>query len=222
MGNVHPTGRSPLRGRHILFLGSSVTYGSAADGVSFADFIAMRCGCRVTKAAVSGTTLVDGAADSYVARLKRIDPSTPVDLFVCQLSTNDAAQDSPLGALSVDGNCDTGTVAGAIEWIIRYARGTWGCPIAFYTSPRFDSAAYAAMVDLLGEAAERWGVAVVDLWNDEGFNAITDEQRARYMADPIHPTRAGYLEWWTPRLEAALCELMGGEPAAPARKGGEP
>ena len=212
--NTHPTARTPLTGKRMLFLGSSVTYGSAADGVSFVDFIAARNGCHVIKEAVSGTTLVDDGADSYIARLKRIDPSTPVDLFVCQLSTNDATQERPLGAICADGDCDTGTVAGAVEWIISHVRGTWNCPIAFYTSPRYDSASYAAMVELLGGIAGKWRIAVIDLWNDAGFNAITGEQRARYMADPIHPTRDGYLEWWTPRFEEALRELIRGGQSA--------
>ena len=214
MMNIHSTNQTPLTGRHILFLGSSVTYGSAAGGVSFADCIAARNGCSVTKEAVSGTTLVDDGGDSYIARLKRINPSTPVDLFVCQLSTNDATQGRPCGSLCADGNYDTSTVAGAVEWIISYVRKTWKCPVAFYTSPRYDSAPYAAMVELLGRIAGKRNIAVIDLWNDAGFNAITGEQRALYMADPIHPTRAGYLEWWTPRFEEALCEVIrGGRPS---------
>lgn len=29
------------------------------------------------------------------------------------------------------------------------------------------------------------------------------------MADPIHPTRAGYLEWWTPKMERAFAAFYG-------------
>lgn len=54
----------------MIFLGSSVTYGAASQGVSFADFIARRNGCEAIKEAVSGTTLVDNGSDSYVSRLK--------------------------------------------------------------------------------------------------------------------------------------------------------
>lgn len=50
---------SPLEGKTILFLGSSVTYGSAAKGESFADYLAARDGVIVVKEAVSGTLLVD-------------------------------------------------------------------------------------------------------------------------------------------------------------------
>ena len=67
-----------------------------------------------------------------------------------------------------------------------------------------ESEAYASMVELLPQLEEKWGVSVIDLWNDTEFNAITAEQRELYMDDAIHPTKAGYLEWWTPVMEPVL------------------
>ena len=207
---VGPLENSPLAGKHIVFLGSSVTYGTSAKGVSFADYIAARNGCPMTKEAKSGTTLVSGSSDSYVARLKRLNVPH-ADIFVCQLSTNDASQKKPIGMVA-DGfeieSFDTKTVAGAIEWIIAYAKTEWDCPVVFYTNPRYNSEAYADMVELLGQIAKKWNITVIDLWNDEAFNDLTDEQRALYMADAIHPTQAGYLEWWTPVIEKDLYEVV--------------
>lgn len=202
---------SPLAGKHIIFLGSSVTYGSAAGGVSFADYIAARNVCTVTKEAVSGTTLVESGLNSYITRLKKLGTETPADLFVCQLSTNDATQNKPLGSISdsVDlTDFDTSTVAGAIEYVIAYAKQTWNCPVVFYTNPQYSSENYAAMVELLTKIANKWGISVIDMWNDVDFNVITEEQRSLYMADDIHPTRAGYLEWWTPYMENVLFEVV--------------
>ena len=45
-------------------------------------------------------------------------------------------------------------------------------------------------------------------WSDAAFNDITAEQRSRYMADPIHPTREGYLEWWTPYLKRIIITII--------------
>ena len=198
---------NPLNGKHIVFLGSSVTYGAASNGVSFVDFLADTTGCRVTKEAVSGTTLVDDAPDSYICRMRKLNPEMKVDLFVCQLSTNDATQKKEMGEVcrSYDlDDFDMLTVAGAIEYIIAYARKTWNCPVAFYTNPRYDSGQYAAMVVLLQSIQCKWNIALIDLWNDSIFNDITAGQRSRYMADPIHPTREGYLEWWTPYFKRVI------------------
>lgn len=64
------------------------------------------------------------------------------------------------------------------------------------------------MVGLLQRPADKRDITIIDLWNDAGFNGITAEQRALYMADGIHPTQAGYLEWWTPVIEPILYQAM--------------
>ena len=67
---------------------------------------------------------------------------------------------------------------------------------------------YAKMVDMLKIIGERLDVGVIDLYTDKEFNNISDEQRELYMADPIHPTKAGYLKWWTPKMEEYLYEFV--------------
>ena len=208
--NVGELEDSPLKGMNILYLGSSVTYGAYSQGVSFADYIAKRDGTNFVKEAVSGTTLVDNGAGSYVSRLEKIDKNLEFDLFICQLSTNDATQNKPLGEVAGKDaqNYDTSTVCGAIEYIIGYIGDTWNCPVVFYTNAYYESENYAAMVGALKQIQAEHGVGVIDLYTDEAFNNITEEQRSLYMADAIHPTKAGYLEWWTPKMEEYLYEFV--------------
>ena len=125
-----------LKGKTILFLGSSVTYGSAADGISFVEHIAARTGCYVIKEVISGTTLADLDDQSYVSRLKRISGAVCPDLFVCQLSTNDASHCVPLGKTG-EPEPDMKTVTGAVTAIVQYVREKWRCPVVFYTNPRY-------------------------------------------------------------------------------------
>ncbi len=203
---------SPLQGKTIIFLGSSVTEGSAADGESFVEALAQRDGIIPVKEAVSGTTLVDQDENSYIARMKTIDPTLQADAFVCQLSTNDASQSLPLGSVSdqFDPSAfDTQTVAGAIEYIIAYAKATWKAPVIFFTNTRYDSPRYAAMVDLLLEIQQKWGIGVIDLWNNPAMNAVSSADRAVYMTDDVHPSSAGYRQWWTPVMEQYLIEYLG-------------
>ena len=206
--NVDKVENSNLAGHKMIFLGSSVTYGAASQGVSFADYIGARNDCEIIKEAVSGTTLVDDSMDSYIARMKKLDKNADIDLFVCQLSTNDATQNKPLGKLSEDSNYDTHTVAGAIEYIISYAKTNWDCPVVFYTNPYYESENYRMMVELLEEVAEKWDIEIINMWSDDSFNNITEEQRNLYMADAIHPTKAGYLEWWTPYIEEKIDDIL--------------
>ena len=194
----------------IIFLGSSVTYGSAAGGVSFADIICEKNGYKMVKEAVSGTTLTDDEAQSYVSRLKNIDTDS-ADLFICQLSTNDAALNKPLGKISEGremASFDVNTVAGAIEYIIAYAFKKWGCPIAFYTGTTFDSEAYAKMVSLLKEIAAKWNIHIINLWDDLPLDSISADEYTEYMNDPVHPTLKGYKEWWAPFIEKSIQEMI--------------
>lgn len=195
---------STLNGKKIIFLGSSVTYGARSEGESFADFLQKADGIEAVKHAVSGTTLVDNGEKSYISRMKKIDKNIRADAFVCQLSTNDASKNLPLGKPG-DG---TSTVAGAIEFIISYAKETWNCPVLFFTGTRYDSVQYGRMVELLKEIAENQGISVLDMWNNEELNNISNEEYKLYMADGIHPRRAGYKLWWLPEFEKALEKLF--------------
>ena len=203
---------SPLQGKKALFLGSSVTYGAASLQEGIPEYFKVRLACEITKEAVSGTTLTDDSGNSYVSRLlKNVDSKENYSLVVVQLSTNDATKKKPLGEIA-NGTAldsfDTHTVTGAMEYIIAYARETWDCPVVFYTGSRYDSAEYEAMISRLFELRDKWGIGVLDLWTDDSFNSISDADRALYMYDKIHPTKAGYREWWCPEMETQLLDYL--------------
>lgn len=208
---------SSLFGKKIIFLGSSVTYGSAAKGQSFVELLAKSLGIVPIKEAVSGTTIVDKPSNnlpSYIQRMKALDTSMKVDLFVCQLGTNDAAKNYPLGNIAADSQLssfDTQTITGAIEYILRYVKNTWDCPTVFYTGTRYDNQAYGAMVKRLYQLQQKWPIGILDLWNDPDMYQVSPYDYARYMADPIHPTAIGYAQWWTPKFE----EFLGALPPIP-------
>lgn len=209
--NTESLSDSPINGKTVIFLGSSVTAGYGSLGDSFADFLEKTDGITAIKEAVSGTTLVDVKSNSYVSRMKTVDKNIKADAFVCQLSTNDATKEMPLGKISESfdiNSFDAQTVAGAIEYIIAYAKETWDCPVVFYTQAKYDSEHYAKMVDLLLKIQEKWKIAVIDLWNNDEINSITDEQRKIYLVDHIHPTKAGYKEWWLPEFQKCLYEIL--------------
>ncbi len=213
VSRVQTIENSPLKGKTILYLGSSVTAGMGSLGTSFVDYIAKMDDSVSIKEAVSGTTLTDIDEKSYVQRMLALDKELKIDAFVCQLSTNDAKPELALslGAVSDSMNLadfDTHTIIGAMEYIIAYARDTWNCPVVFYTGTHYDDANYAAMVDALLQLQDKWDIGVIDLWNDRALNDITDAQRKLYMKDDIHPMKAGYLEWWTPVMRAYLIDYL--------------
>ena len=208
VSKVEPLEESPLEGMNICYLGSSVTYGASSLGTSFVEYIAKRNKTTFVKEAISGTTLSVSSSNgsSYIERMEKLHKDEKFDMFVCQLSTNDASRNVALGSVS---DVDPKTVCGAINHIIDYAKKTWQCPMVFYTNAYYESASYAAMVASLKEIAERKDVGVIDLYTDKTFNDISSKERKLYMADKIHPTKAGYLKWWTPKMEEHMYEMIG-------------
>ena len=203
-----------LEGKKIVFLGSSVTYGSASGGWSMCEYLSEEYGCNVTKLAESGTTLVKEKAfdQSYVNRL---DFSKAIlkdlDHFICQLSTNDAAYQKPLGVISdsTDINSfDTTTIIGAIEYIVATVQQEWACPMSFYTNSYFDNEYYRAMVQALYKVQEKWGIGILDLYNDTEFNNISEKLYQQYMSDIIHPTVDGYKMWYGPKFVEHLLKYI--------------
>ncbi len=184
---------SVLKGRSIIYLGSSVTFGAASQEQSFIEFIDASEGTLSVKEAVSGTTLVDDEPGSYIERMLKLPKDIKADAFVCQLSTNDASKNKPLDK-----------IVSSIEYIIDYAKNTWHCPVFFYTGTKFNSELYGQMVDAVLQMEADGKIKVLDLWNDPEMNAVSPDDYALYMADPIHPTKAGYLKWWTPKFIAFL------------------
>lgn len=207
LNNLPDNPGSPLAGKRLLFLGSSVTRGYASDGISMADILQTADRCIVRKEAVDGTTLADVNDRSYLHRLLKLNAGEAYDCVICQFSTNDASQNLPLGILT-NSKChetfDTSTILGSLEAIISYVGKTWACPFVLYTSPRFSSKSYEKMMMQIPRLKEKWGITVIDLWNNEQFNQLTPEERIQYMADPIHPTREGYFHWFTPAFQKAL------------------
>lgn len=189
---------SEIQGETVIFLGSSITNGFGSFNISFVDYLTNTYKVNAIKEAVNGTTLVDNGSDSYIARLKKLDPNMNVQMVVCQLSTNDAAKNMPLGEIgnmySIE-SFDTSTVAGAIEYIICYCEDTWNCPVGFYTSFKYDSPEYEEMYQLLLKIQEKWHLPILDFWTNEELNS---HDKKMHMIDDIHPTLVCYRDDMTP------------------------
>ena len=204
--------RSPLAGKKIAFLGSSVTYGFAVKGKSFVDYLAAKDGVLATKSAISGTTLAGRESGGYLDRLEKDFPGNiHYDAFVCQLSTNDNRHGKDRGIVTSTGqrsDFDLTTTLGAIEEICRYVQANFNCPLVFYTCLQDDPHhQYADLVDQLGNLQEKWHFAIIDLFNNEGLLAST-AAHPQAMFDDVHPTQEGYLKIWLPVFEKELAAIL--------------
>ena len=65
------------------------------------------------------------------------------------------------------------------------------------------------MVEQLLKLQEKYEIGVNELWNAAEMNKVYEEDNKHYIYDGIHPTQAGYLNWWTPKMEANLYDYLG-------------
>ncbi|MCQ2772272.1 MAG: SGNH/GDSL hydrolase family protein [Bacilli bacterium] len=221
-----------LTGKTIYWLGSSVTLGYKSNNISMADYIGANSNAICRKEAVTGTTLMDvpnRKGDSYFRRLletKEFNKEEKVDAFVLQISTNDARSNclDKWGEVSSSYDLtsfDTKTTLGALEYIIGYVNEIWLCPVFLYSGSYFSDKGekssinpkgsdYSKLIDKSYEVMEKWNkkenvsVSIIDLFNNEEFNDISMSDYNSYMADPIHPYKKGYQQWWTPEFESQL------------------
>lgn len=49
---------------------------------------------------------------------------------------------------------------------------------------------------------------MIDMYNDRELNNIDQDSHNLYMFDKIHPTKAGYLKWWTSVIENYLYNYL--------------
>ena len=98
--------------------------------------------------------------------------------------------------------------------MICYVKQTWNCPVLVYSDPQFrvrniyNVEAYDAMVQVTEKICEKWNVNFLNMWDDPEVNSIPLKEYKFYMSDVVHPTKAGYLEWWTPMFEAELYQML--------------
>ena len=227
-----------LTGKTIYWLGSSVTFGFAACGEAVPDYMAKRNGLTSVKSTISGTTLAHVAYSdevgspwqvrvangmpaevceqlaplSYLARLEDFPKDGKPDLVVIQLSTNDSQFPAKYQGIIADGfdeaDFDGATTFGATQLILARVKKYWGCPVLIYTSPLLFVDTYKSMVEATRTIADKWGAHLLDMNADEAFNELGQAHMEEWMNDPVHPKRRGYIEWWTPRFEEAIRELV--------------
>ena len=207
----------------MMFLGSSVTYGTNNWGNSWADYLGDEYGDEVIirKRALSGTTLVNTERESYIGRmLTEINKNAKIDHLVVQLSTNDSGWGLPLGTLGAPdefrseafdnridtyGKKDSREIINGMEFIIAYAKETWGCKVTFWSGPNNGRESYDKMEDaLVKQILPKWekkGMGVIDyysFWFPEKGVVIND--------DMVHPYQAGYKQM-VPYAYDYLCDF---------------
>ena len=208
-GTVEST--SPLKGKTMLFMGDSITYGSGdavspfRTGRAWAGRIADLTGAITTNAAVGGAKVsFQRGDDNWVYSQYEPHKNTKFDIIVMHGGVNDARHERPVGTLS-EGK-DEATLkknqtsyVGGLEWIFYMVSTTnTDAKLYFIANHRLDghSKGYAkdmsAYFDAAKQACEKWGVIFIDLYNNKELNDKLETKTTKYLPDTLHLNAAGY------------------------------
>lgn len=208
-GTVEST--SPLKGKTMLFMGDSITYGSGdavspfRTGRAWAGRIADLTGAITTNAAVGGAKVsFQRGDDNWVYSQYEPHKNTKFDIIVMHGGVNDARYDRPVGTLS-EGK-DEATLkknqtsyVGGLEWIFYMVSTTnTDAKLYFIANHRLDGHSkgsardMSAYFDAAKQACEKWGIIFIDLYNNKELNDKLETKTTKYLPDTLHLNAAGY------------------------------
>lgn len=223
-----------LAGSSVYAFGDSIVYGhSYARG--FVNLVAEREGMALTKYAVNGATVgpVSGPSSGKILTQVRSASSQAPDFVVFDGGTNDAQTLQQLDGYEIGavggsfdpGSFDTGTFAGSFEATIHAMKQKWPTATLVYVPVHKlgsrDWNTQLALRTVTLAAAEKWGVAVADVFADATLDTRITSHRVAYTFDGLvggfpgtggtgtHPNIAGMTEFYVPVLTARLADLAG-------------
>jgi hypothetical protein len=223
-----------LAGSSVYAFGDSIVYGHSYSR-GFVNLVAEREGMVLTKYAVNGATVgpVSGPSSGKILTQVRSASSQAPDFVVFDGGTNDALTLHELDGYEIGavggsydpGSFDTDTFAGSFEATIHAMKQKWPTASLVYVpvhklgSRDWDT--QLALRAVTSAAAEKWGVAVADVFADATLDTRIERHRVAYTFDGLvggfpgtggtgtHPNIAGMTEFYVPVLTARLADLAG-------------
>lgn len=220
----------PLFGKKVLFVGDSICEAQCewhdpvyARTIGWAGRILQSYGMSGLNAAISGASVSDCRGSNTVYQQLARFARTDYDFVILHGGVNDAWDSASVGTMAAgfDGPFDTSTFAGGLETLLQFAKSRCGDAVIGYIAnfqlPASEIGRLSDMseyFDVAAQICEKWGVAYLDLYNDEDLNArVLKVNTTECLPDHIHPNSEGYN-----RLAPIIGEWMETLAAAPAEE----
>ena len=221
-GTVEST--SPLKGKKMLFMGDSISYGSG-DGVSpfrtgraWAGRIADRTGAIVTNASVSGAKASyingDDKAKWLYTQFDQ-NKNEQYDVIVMHGGVNDARHNRTIGKIldtdnATELNQAKNTYIGGLQLLFYNVKKEQpNAKLFFIANHHLDghdtgnAKNMAPYFDMAKQLCEKYGIIFIDLYNNKELNDKLETTTTKYLPDTLHLNAAGY-EIITPYILEAI------------------
>lgn len=187
-----------LKGKKLNYLGDSITYGGAYT--PFTTYLSNVYDCTARNYGIAGST-VQYDAERNPMSVRYADMDDDAEIVACMGGTNDYWNNLPLGQM---GDTTYDTYYGALDVLIQGMIAKY--PTAFfymitpphgYNGGNFDGEAKSnagSMQDIANavkEVSAKYGVPVLDVFNEGGLYPKIQAQYDAYYADGVHLNAAG-------------------------------
>ena len=230
VGTAGAAESGPLFGKKVLFAGDSICEAQCewhdpvyARTIGWAGRILQSYGMSGLNAAISGASVSDCRGSNTVYQQLARFARTDYDFVILHGGVNDAWDSAAVGTMAAgfDGPFDTSTFAGGLETLLQFAKSHCGEAVIGYIAnfqlPASEIGRLSDMseyFDVAAQICEKWGVAYLDLYNDEDLNTrVLKVNTTECLPDHIHPNSEGYN-----RLAPIIGEWMETLAAAPAEE----
>ena len=203
-----------LVGKSIVGFGDSIMRGAGNDNVGIVDLLGQVNKMVVENRAVSGATILKETTNNIPMQVEN-QINTNVDYVIFDGYINDCQIENiinKLGDVSLyySSNYDTSTLCGQLEDMLRYTLNKFTKAkiiyIMVHTMNSRDNEIVKKVHEKVKLICKKWGVAIVDLYEEGGLNTYITHHRTNYTSnsDGTHPNLDGYLKYYIPMINNVL------------------
>lgn len=216
-----------LEGKTIYAFGDSIIAGHQYTKHGFVDFAADQEAMTFKKYAINGARVMNGEASGgqILTQINNASEETP-DYIIFNGGTNDAYKGvgdafGVIGASMDPASFDADTFAGSFEKLIYEMQQKWPDAQLIYVAVHkigfMDEALQDKLHELQMAACAKWGVAVANLYDNDGLDTKDEAIKKKYTFDSlggnglpgtngsgIHPNFAAIEEFYVPAIIEAL------------------
>lgn len=235
---VSATTSNSYKGKTLFVCGDSIAYGTGAGGYSYANALTKTYGFSLSKHTTPGASLADsykgtqGNKEPIVTTVKNQVKKT-YNYAIVEGGINDYFRSVPPGTISSSssyktGTFNTGTSAGALEYIFSYFRENYPATKLYFLIPHkiFDNGSaalcettkskhfddvwkipnkvnltYKDYYTIFRNICTKYNVTLINMYVDSHIDATKKADRDMYTAsgDGIHPTKDVQINVYAPR-----------------------
>lgn len=214
-----------LSNKFIVGFGDSIMRGDGNNHVGIPDIISNMYKCSFKNYAKGGATIcvVDDNTNNVVNQFNTLSNDiSRADIILVNGLANDAYNLTTIGTITegYDEIFDTHTFCGAFEWIIKTLVTKYNKSSHIYIRVHKMKSRTVQAQETYGNLAiqicKKWGIPIVDLYEDCSLNTWIPSLCLKYtydsygtgLGDGTHPNELGYKHYYIPRIVAKINDLM--------------